>query len=101
MAKKILYVFIASFFVGNAAFADDEAGIDDKPCASIVQVCIDAGYTADGTGDKRFWNDCMKPLVMGKQVTGVSVNATDVKACRTAKIKKMQNELKELKSVKS
>lgn len=94
--KYPLALLAAIVFV-SPAFADDS-----KECASIAKSCLDAGYTSndDVTTGKQFWMDCMKPLVLGKTVSGVTVDPKDVKACRAAKIKNMEQELKEFKAVK-
>ena len=43
-----------------------------------------------------FWYDCMKPILLGKPVKGISVNPKEVKACRTFKIMDLQQFLNEL-----
>lgn len=92
MLKKYCFTVLAALVVATPAFADDTS------CDSIAKSCLDAGFTAN-TGDKQFWLNCMKPLVMGKTVEGVTVDAVTVKSCRTAKIKEMTKELSELKKV--
>lgn len=69
----------------------------DGACKAVVTACKDAGYVKEGDEGKRFWMDCMKPIVMmGSPVTGVTVSDDDVKACRADKIAKMQSDLDQL-----
>jgi hypothetical protein len=83
----------------HPVFADDNINSNDKPCAPLVKSCLDAGYTR-GDKEKQFWKDCMKPILLDKTVSGVTVDAKDVKVCRSAKIKKLKQELSEFEAVK-
>lgn len=101
MFKKCGLVLIAAVVFAQPVFAFDFAGSDDKACATIVKACLDGGYKRSENDDKRFWQDCMKPILLDKTVANVSVDAKDVKACRAAKIKKLSKQLDELKKVDS
>ncbi|MBX3710031.1 MAG: hypothetical protein KIT56_09940 [Gammaproteobacteria bacterium] len=92
-------VLLAAILMIQPVFADDDMSSDSKPCKAIVKSCLDGGYTRQKSEGKKFWKDCMKPLVLGQSVKGVSVKAEDVKACRAAKIKKLEQELNEMKAV--
>lgn len=93
----------------QVSFADDAAtsGYGDpdetssKPCEVIAKACEDANYVRSGEPGKAFWRDCMKPIVLGKTVTGVSVDSKDVRACRTDKIAQMKKKLKEFEAAQS
>ncbi len=100
MSMKRPLILLAAMLIMQPAFADDDMNSPEKPCAPIVKACLDAGYARDGADGKQFWNDCMKPTVLGKSVADVKVNASDVKACRIAKIKQLKAELNALKSAK-
>jgi hypothetical protein len=91
MYKVRSILAIMAIFSTQAVFAHD-----DNACDSIVKACTSAGYVTNDEGTKRFWQDCMGPILLGKAVDGVTVDAANVKDCRKAKIEKMKKELKEL-----
>jgi len=96
---KIHILFgLAVVLLTQPVFADDMSA-DSKPCATIANACLQAGYVR-GTQDKKFWLDCMKPMIMGKTVTGVTVDPATVKACRVDKIEKLKKELMEFQNLK-
>jgi len=72
----------------------------DRPCAALAKVCLTAGYTRSDEQGKRFWFDCMKPLLLGQTVKGTSATANEIKICRMEKIKAMKADLKALENVK-
>jgi hypothetical protein len=80
----------------SSTFTTDD--MSSKECAHIAKACIGAGYVRRGA-NRTFWRGCMRPLLLGQRVTGVNVNSQDVMACRNFKIKKMQEELKNLQQV--
>ena len=100
MSIKYALVLLSTMLIVQPVFADEDMSSDFKPCKAIVKACKEAGYERHGSHDKNFWKDCMKPLILGKTVSGVSVDDKDIKACRTGKIKRLKYELKELQSVK-
>lgn len=67
-----------------------------KQCELIATACTSAGFVRMGPTGKGFWLDCMKPILMGQTVVGVTVNASDVSACRLYRINKLQTELRDL-----
>jgi len=100
MSIRYFITLLAMAFLVQPAFANEEMPSQDPACATIVKSCLDAGYTRDGAEGKQFWMDCMRPLLLGKSVSGVAVAAKDVKACRTAKIAELKRELSEMKAAK-
>lgn len=101
MRKYAGMIAILLMFLTQGSFADALSNDDSaKECGAIADACKNAGFTNADMGDKSFWFGCMKPVLFGKSVSGVTVDAKDVKACRKAKIAKMQKELKELQAVK-
>lgn len=94
MDKIRAIVLLLSILATQQVFADS------KPCATIADACQAAGYVRPATLGKKFWIDCMKPVLLGKTVANVTLDPSVVKACRTNKIVEMQKELKELQSVK-
>ena len=99
---KIRIVFIwAALFSMQPAFAVGASGVPadssgDKPCATIANACLAAGFVRTETPGKEFWQSCMKPVILGQNVDGVTVDSTTVKACRVDKIKELKAELKDL-----
>lgn len=90
---------LSAVFLIQPAFAhDDDEGLD-KSCANIAKACVDAGYKRSSDENKKFWHDCLKPVLMGKTVEGVKIDAAEVKACRSSKIEKMKHEIKEFEGI--
>lgn len=102
MRKIRIFLILAAILSTQSVFADDMSSYagSSKPCADIVNACLSAGFTRESP-DKKFWQDCMKPILLGKTVSGVTVDAGAAKACRTTKIEEMKKELKEFEHVKS
>ncbi len=94
--RKMYFVLAISTLLSTQSVLADNEMTESKPCAAIAKACLDAGYTRGDDATKKFWQECMKPIVMGKQVTGVTVDAATVKQCRTDKIAQMKKELNEL-----
>jgi hypothetical protein len=115
---KFFAIFL-SFFMVQAVLADDSTmtnGTMDSstmpaaaatstsdmspmngPCASVAAACKTAGFQRDSSmSGKQFWQDCMKPLILGKVVPGVTVDSATIQACKVTKIEQLKNELKEL-----
>lgn len=82
-----------------AAAPDMSPDSDSKPCRVIAHACKSAGFVRRGGPNKGFWKDCMKPVVMGQSVAGVTVDAATVKDCRMSMIEKTKAKLQELQSV--
>jgi hypothetical protein len=99
MSIRYSFAVLLALLISQPVFAD-EAAAKEKPCTTIVKACLDAGYTQGDTEGKQFWKDCMKPLVLGQAVSGITVDAKEVKTCRAAKIKELKQELTELKNAK-
>jgi hypothetical protein len=99
--RKIRAILVLLAVLGTQQiFAEGDINVSgedaaDKPCATIVKSCMDAGYTREDSGDKKLWKNCLKPIILGKAVSGVNVDDSVVKSCRIHKIKKMKTELKE------
>lgn len=93
-----IHIALASMamLLSSSVFADH---MDSKACMSVVDSCKKAGYVKEDKGDKRFWQDCMKPVVMGKTVKGVDVSMDTVKQCRKDKIVELKKKLQEFESV--
>ena len=97
---RIALVLAAAFSV-QLSFADDQdmmSSSEGASCGTIAQACLSAGFTRADSVNKRFWADCMKPIVLGQTVTGVTVDANTVKQCRTSKIEELRKELQEFQA---
>lgn len=103
--RKLLILALFSLFVYHPAFAKDQMVAPDEAsspdCESIAKACEDAGFTREGGEGKAFWHDCMRPILFGKQVSGVSIDAKVVRACRQFKIKNLQQQLDEFRKYKN
>lgn len=96
MRKLHIGYLLGAMLISSSAFADH---MDSKACKMVVESCKKAGYERSENGDKRFWQDCMKPVLMGKTVKGVDVSADTVKQCRSDKITELKQKLKDFESV--
>lgn len=96
MRKIHMGVAVIAVLFSSSVFAHM---MDSKACMTVVDACKKAGYVKGDNGDKRFWMDCMKPVIMGKSVKGVSVDSATIKQCRTDKIADMKKQMKEFESV--
>ena len=74
------------------------ADADKTSCKTIATACLNGGYSHKGGPGKSFWKDCMHPILLGKTVASINVDATDVQACKQIKISKMQKELQEFQA---
>ena len=98
--RKIRIAFLLILtFLAQSVFADQDAlpSSDSKSCGMVAHSCIKAGYGKTKTKGQYFWQDCMKPVLLGKAVKGVTIDTDVVKACRDDKISKLQDELAALK----
>ncbi|STX50187.1 Uncharacterised protein [Legionella busanensis] len=92
--KKLSLIITVMFLFSPISFANDTKYV---ACDAIAKACRAANFK---NKDKKFWQDCMKPLLLGKKVDGVSIEVTQVSACREKKIAELQQELKEFQEVK-
>jgi hypothetical protein len=80
---------VLSALVLSASFAVLSASAEDsKPCKEIRAACESAGFVKGGHKEgKGLVMDCMKKLVAGEKVEGVSVSSELVSACKAKKEK--------------
>ena len=101
MRKLGLVLGLSAALLVQHAFAANTAGAaKNRPCVAIAKACLVAGYSRTDVKGKHFWVDCMKPVVLGQTVQGVTVDPEVVKVCRDDKIKELKEELNQLQSVK-
>lgn len=101
MRKLHLVFILAAIFSAQQVLAEEVSAMSSnfssgKPCAAIASACSAAGFVRTETPGKRFWQDCMKPIILGQTVSGVTVDSATVKACRVNKIQELKKELQEL-----
>jgi len=83
-----------------SATSSSASDLSSKQCEGIAKACKSAGYTREGASSgKQFWADCMKPILLGQTVAGVSITADDATACRQQKVENMKKELEQLQQV--
>ena len=86
--NKLLLVAMVSVFAG---FAQAEENIGkDHPCHEVKTACEAAGFVnkshkKDGKG---LHIDCIKKLIAGETVPGVTVAADKIEACKAKKAEK-------------
>jgi hypothetical protein len=101
--RKLQFVLVLAAALSTQAIfavdADMAAPSASEPCAAISKACQSAGFNRTEKADKNFWLDCMRPLVLGKTVAGVTVDADTIKHCRADKIQELTAELKQLQDV--
>src|SRR5947207_15789254 len=91
-------VILAAICSFQAVFADDNDAGPTKPCGVIAKACLKGGFNR-ADSHKKFWQDCMKQIIMVKTVNGVKVDASTVGTCRADKIKQLQNDLTDFQGV--
>lgn len=86
------YAILTTFVIltSQYSWAAEPTEQRDSPCIKIMDACKIAGYNKSSVADKKSLSkDCIQPLLNGQKVDGVSVNQSDVDACKAKK-----NELK-------
>ena len=91
-------LMLMAIVAAQQVFAADSAR--DKSCSTIADACLAAGFVKTESTTKGIWHDCMRPVILGKTVSGVSINASVVKSCRADKIRDLKMELKEMEHAK-
>lgn len=91
------FMLIATALFSSSVFANHL--MDSKACAAIVDACKKAGYERGDNANKRFWHDCMRPVLMGETVKDVNIDPGLAKQCRTDKIDQLKKQLKDFEGV--
>jgi hypothetical protein len=101
--RQIQLLMLVSILAIQPVFAEDATSSDNdsKPCAAIAKACLKSGYSFHGSDHKKFWQDCMKPIILGQTVKGVNIDSATVKSCRIDKINRMKKDLTEFEKVSS
>lgn len=80
-----MWIILSILAVGVAhGTQPKEAKAVKKPCMALMNACKAAGYVKGGSKDdkKGLIRDCMKPLVEGMAVPGVTAKSEDIAACK-------------------
>jgi hypothetical protein len=107
MRKIRTILAISAVILTQQAIADasdmmsSSAATTDTSCKTIVNACLSAGYKRTDVTGKRFWFDCMKPVLMGQTVKKITVSTDIVQKCRSQKIDELNKELQDLQNVPS
>lgn len=90
-------IYLMSLFILLTISQSVFANLDGRnSCKHLAHSCRAAGFDKSN----KFWSNCMKPVLMGKTIKGVSIDKKVADACRANKIEKMKKEINELESVK-
>jgi len=96
MSKIRMVLVLSAMVFAQPVLAHDMDMSKSEACTTVAKACSDAGFDrTETTAGKNFWLDCMKPVVLGKTVEGVTVDSATVKTCRTDKVSELKKELKE------
>jgi hypothetical protein len=97
MKKILLTVIVATGLSASAWAADttpaaESAAGPNHPCRAIAELCKAAGFVKGGASTgKGLLKNCMEPIMSGQAVSGVSVSADEVQACKAKKAAKAQH----------
>lgn len=97
--RNIRFAFVlAAILSSQSVLAQDDQGmtLNGSACSSIANACLKHGYTRKDHKNKQFWQNCMRPLILGQSVKGVTVSADTVRTCRDTKIAELKHELADL-----
>lgn len=82
------YALLSSiiFIFSQNSFAQEATEHQDGPCMKIMEACKSAGYNKPlGTEKRSLSKNCIQPLLNGQKVEGVTVNQSDLDACKAKK----------------
>lgn len=84
MTNKLLVLSLASLLSLNLHAEEGK----NRPCQKIKAACEAAGFKKGEhkNDNKGLHLDCMKPVLDGQTVAGVTVSAEDVAACKVKKV---------------
>lgn len=96
------YVFVLAMLLTTShVFADTvdmSMNPNDKACANIAKACVAGGFNRQDYPTKRFWQDCMKPVLMNQEVVDITIDPKVAAACRAVKIDELKAELSDLQN---
>ncbi|MES2218886.1 MAG: hypothetical protein V4501_10805, partial [Pseudomonadota bacterium] len=86
--KRFLHVCIGMAAIGMSVSAwsapeGGPGGGGDHPCKKIAEACKAAGFVkGGGKSGNGIMENCMKPIMEGQSAKGVSVDPSEVAACK-------------------
>ena len=83
--KTVIMTLLALALAAPAVFAENAAPPkgQERPCLKIEQACQAAGFMPGGAKEgKGIIVDCVKPLLAGKSVVGVTIEPATLQACQ-------------------
>lgn len=84
MTNKLIALSLATLLSLTLHAEDKKEKDTNHPCVKIKTACESAGFIKGKHKEKKGLHlDCMKPLLEGKTVEGVSVSSEDISACKT------------------
>ena len=85
--QNILMIAVMALVFSGVSYADSTAPAQSSkgvhPCQQIEQACSAAGFVkGEAKEGKGLFKNCMKPIMSGQQVQGVSIDPSLVPACQ-------------------
>jgi len=78
--KRVFALIVSMLFVVQGV------ALADHPCKAIEEACKKAGFVrGEAKEGKGLFKNCMKPLMEGQAVAGVSVPPAEIQACQAKK----------------
>jgi hypothetical protein len=69
----------------NVLAQDSNEQHQDGPCMKLMEACKSAGFSKSLKEKKSLSKSCLQPLLKGEKVEGVTVNSSDIEACKAKK----------------
>ncbi len=95
MFKSNFILITILMFAGTSTFASNVARAEkgEGPCRKIVDACTAAGFVKGGHKPKKgenkgLWKDCVNQIVSGQSVPGVTVDPSEIEACKVKRASK-------------
>lgn len=83
MTKQFVIALVISAFSLPALSNHHEHEPTEGPCMKLKEACQAAGFEKGKHKEKKgLMKDCLKPLMHGETVAGVTVSAEDMAACK-------------------
>ncbi|MEQ1724220.1 MAG: hypothetical protein ABL930_13700 [Pseudobdellovibrio sp.] len=76
---------VVLMFTPLAFGQDNNEQHQDGPCMKLMEACKSAGFSKSLNEKKSLSKSCLQPLLKGEKVEGVTVNSSDIEACKAKK----------------
>ncbi len=53
-----------------------------RPCKTIVEACLAAGVIQKSAARDVMFEQCVKPIISGKNIAGVNIDSATINACK-------------------